>query len=174
MTQYRHSFRTLAPDYFRSVAGLALTVGPLAFLPVLTFVGWSLALAAIVFGVYALNTLVRHLSIIVLDEDGLSVRGPLGHRLAWADLSGMQLRYFSTRRDREKGWMQLNLKGTGRKLRIESTLAGFEDIVRRAAVAAAVAGLDLEAATLGNLEALGIEIDSVRQPTDPHAGFVKR
>ena len=174
MAEYRHSFRSLGPDYLRSLAGLALTAGPLAFLPVLTIVGWALALAAIAFALSALNALARHLSVVLLDDTGLRVKGPLPRRIGWADMRGFRLRYFSTRRDREKGWMQLILKGKGRTIRIESTLNGFEDIVSRAAVAAAAAGLDLETATLGNLEALGIEMNSERQPTDPHAGFVER
>ena len=40
--------------------------------------------------------------------------GPFSAALRWAELSGVTLRYFSTRKDREKGWMQLILKGSGR------------------------------------------------------------
>lgn len=189
MTVYRYSARALAPDYVRCAAGLLLTLGPLAALTVLPWVAWALGLAAAAFAAHGVRTALRHLGAIEVDGGSIAVRGPLARRIAWRELTGLRLRYFSTRRDRARGWMLLTLRGRqgrGRRagwgrgprgcgtIRIESTLPGFEDIVLRAAEAAGDAQLGLEAATLGNLETLGIESSQLRQSADPDAGFVER
>ena len=71
----------------------------------------------------------------------------------------MKLSYFSTKRDRSDGWMQLSLGSTGsRTLRVDSALEGFYDIVERAARAAETAGLPLSVATLANLRSMGITV----------------
>ena len=61
------------------------------------------------------------------------------------------------RRDGRGGWMQMIVKGSGANIRIESTLAGFADIVARAVKSAEDGGLDLSPTTLGNIEVLGIK-----------------
>lgn len=173
-TVYRHSLRSLGPDLVRAGAGLLLTLGPLAVIPTLDFVAWTLGGAAAAFGLYTLHLGLRLIGPIRIDAAGIAQGGPLARRIDWARLSGLRLRYFSTRRDREKGWLQLTLRGMGRTIRIESTLPGFDDIVGRAAKAAVAARLPLDAATLGNFQALGIDTDFVRQSADPDAGFVER
>ncbi|MBM3572175.1 MAG: hypothetical protein FJX52_07405 [Alphaproteobacteria bacterium] len=77
--------------------------------------------------------------------------------LEWPLIRDLRLRYYSTRRDRTQGWMQLRLDGPGGALSFDSHLEGFDDLVRRAAAAARTAGLKLSAATLDNLGALGID-----------------
>ncbi len=53
--------------------------------------------------------------------------------------------------------MQLELKGDGATIRLDSRIAGFNDLVERSALAAAARGVELSAATAANLEALGIK-----------------
>ena len=45
----------------------------------------------------------------------------------------MKLAYYSTRRDRKSGWMQLELGAGGARVRLDSRIAGFDRLVRRAA-----------------------------------------
>ena len=71
----------------------------------------------------------------------------------------MRLKYFSTRRDGSHGWMQLVLKGPSAKIRIESTLGGFADIVERAARTASNEDLFVSSTTLGNLKLLGVKTE---------------
>ncbi len=68
----------------------------------------------------------------------------------------MKLAYYSTRRDRRGGWMQLEL-GARRRQGAGSTagLPGSIGWCRRAAEVAAMRGIELNEATLANLEALG-------------------
>jgi hypothetical protein len=68
----------------------------------------------------------------------------------------MKLAYYSTRRDRKSGWMQLQL-GAGRaRMSLDSRLDGFEQVARQAADIASERGLALSDATAANLQALGI------------------
>ena len=154
MNVHRHGLRSLAADYARCGAGLAATVAPLVAVPLLPALAWAFAAAALLFALHGTRTALRHLSVVECGEEGIRLRGPIPKSIRWSELRGLRLRYFSARRDRERGWMQLVLKGSKSTLRVESTLAGFGDIVARAAEAAAAAGLDLSPATLGNLERL--------------------
>ena len=159
MKQYRHSIRTIAPDYIRAGVGLAVTAGPIIIVPISEPVSWTLMFLIFLFAVYAANVVIRHASVIELDETSVSVCGPFSRSLRWQDLEEMRLKYFSTRRDGTHGWMQLVLKGPGAKIRIESTLGGFADIVERAARTASSEGLFVSPTTLGNLELLGVKTE---------------
>ena len=71
----------------------------------------------------------------------------------------MKLSYFSTKRDRTDGWMQLTVGSAGgRTVKIDSSLDGFHDVVERAARAAETTGLTLSEATRANLRAMGISV----------------
>ena len=70
----------------------------------------------------------------------------------------MTLVYYSTRRDRRDGWMQLELRSGWKKVCLDSRIEGFADLVSRSASAAKVRGLTLNAATSANLAALGASL----------------
>jgi hypothetical protein len=74
----------------------------------------------------------------------------------------MKLAYYSTRRDRKSGWMQLKLAAGRSRLSLDSRLDGFERLVRHAALAAAGRDLELSEATAANLHALGIRVPELR------------
>jgi hypothetical protein len=156
MSEHRYPTRTLMEDYARGGAGIVFLA--IALVPM----HWALHL---VFGLMAAlllsfgaRTYLRGRSRIVLDDNGIAVVGPWSKRLAWTALDGLRLRYFSTRRDRKRGWMELSLRAGGTRLAIESQIEGFEEIVRRAAAAAAARGLAVDPSTEGNLAALDVPV----------------
>ena len=153
-TDYRHTLRTLAPDYIRAGGGMMLTVGPLLFAQTTGTVAWILGAGLILFAGYAIHTAIRHASTVRCDENGISVTGPLQRAVDWVDLTDIRLRYFSTRRDGRNGWMQLIVKGPHANIRIESTLTGFKDIVAVAVKMAERNEIQLSPTTLGNIEVL--------------------
>lgn len=161
MSRHRYPARALAPDYLRSAAGLAISGGPLLFLPLAPAMAWILGALGLLFAFHGLRTALRQATRIECEAHGIAARG-LGatnigaKRIRWTDLQALRLRHFSTRRDGSGGWMQLVLKGPACTIRVESTIVGFEEIVSCATVAARVGGLDLPAATLGNLDVLGL------------------
>jgi hypothetical protein len=153
----------LLADYARASAGLVFAAA-IIFLPL----HWALsvvfgAIAALLLG-FGLRTFLRQRSRVELSDTGIALTGPLSRRIDWAELAEFRLRYFSMRRDRKHGWMELTLKGRTGKLSIESQIEGFETIVERAARAAA--GLAVDEASLVNLGALGIAIPKPRRAPD--------
>lgn len=153
---FRYSWRALLPDYAAGGIGLALLLGPLAFAHPAAPVAWVLAAASALFLVYFGRTVCRQLTHIELDETGIRVRGPLGAALRWEELRSLRLDYYSTRGDREGGWMQLRLRDARRTIRIDSELEGFVELVRAAALEARRRGADLDEATRANLGVLGL------------------
>ncbi|MBI1207782.1 MAG: hypothetical protein GC191_10895 [Azospirillum sp.] len=147
----------MLPDYARAAGGLALTVVPLLAVPVSPWLAVPMLSAAGLFAVFLITTVRRQVSRIAVDDHAIRSKAPFGHTaLRWAGLTKLRLRYFSTRRDRERGWLQLILSGADVTLRLDSALDRFDQVVSRAAAAAARNGLGLDPATVDNLAALGI------------------
>jgi hypothetical protein len=78
----------------------------------------------------------------------------------WERIADVKVRYFSTRRDRERGWMQLAVRSGHGRITVDSTLEGFAEIAGHAARAAVANGVVLGGATLDNLAALGLSVDT--------------
>jgi hypothetical protein len=165
LTRYRYHPGPLLGDYARATAGLVLTALPPLVLPLSPWVALPLAVAAGLFVLFAARTAQRHMTIIEMDNTGIYARGPLGGSIPWEHLAQVRLNYYSTRRDRGLGWMQLRLKGTGagETVRIESTLDGFDEIAERVAAVARKRGIGMTDTTVSNFLALGIDAE-----TEPH------
>lgn len=154
----RYSRRALAADYFRAVLGAVLTGVPMLF------VGESPATLAVLGGLTALfvlfgfRTWLRHQTAVTFGTEGVVARGLLGGGIVWRELDQLKLGYYTTRRDRQGGWMQLTLRGGGRRLKFDSSLEGFDRLVRRAAGVAAANNLELSDATQANLAAMDIAL----------------
>ena len=155
VSRHRYPGASLAADYARGGVGVLLTAGPLLAVPVHAAVAWLLGGAAALFVFFLMRTALRHATVIETDDHGIAARGPISRTIAWPALSDVRLRYYSTRRDREQGWMQLTLRGGGRRLTVESSIEDFDAIARDAAAMARRNGIDLSEATLNNMMALG-------------------
>lgn len=155
-----YSWRSLLPDYAGGAAGLAFSLGPLAFAHPTAPAAWVLAAIGALFLVYFGRTVCRQLTHIELDDDGIRVRGPAFLRsraaIRWEGLRSLRLDYYSTRRDREGGWMQLRLRDARRTIRIDSELEGFVDLVRVVVLEARRRGIDVDEPTRANLAVLGL------------------
>lgn len=164
--QFRESSRHIYPasamvgDYLRSAAGLVPAGALLATIPLSAVAAGVLAGVAGIFAIFGLRTVLRHGTSLELTETGLRAQGLARSTIAWAELDRMRLAYYSTRRDRKSGWMQLELAAGGTKVSLDSRIEGFDRLVRRAAEAAASRGIALNEATVANLEALGVRMGS--------------
>lgn len=152
----RYGGSALLGDFGRSGAGLALTLPPLLLVEVHPAIGIVLAAMAALFAIFLARTVERRITSVMLDEEGVSISGFRTRRIRWADVSGLDLAYYSTRRDRTNGWMQLTLRTPATRLRVESTLDGFDGLVERAAAAAQAREIVLTETALENLGALGV------------------
>lgn len=162
----RHVYPTAAMigDYLRAAAGLVPTGVVFATEPVGTVAATVLGSFAAVFGIFGLRTVLRHGTRLEMSDTELRAFGAWPCTISWADLDRMKLTYYSTRRDRRSGWMQLDLAAGGSRVKLDSRIAGFDRLVRRAAEVAVSRGVALNEATLTNLEALGIRLPEPGAP----------
>lgn len=155
----RYPARAMMLDYFYTVLGLAFTLVPLALVTPLPAVTGVLVGFAILFFVFGLRTTIRHNTFVEVSNSGVTLRSLWGTKVTWGELRELKLSYFSTRRDRHGGWMQLRLRGQKRTIRVDSTLDGFEKLVARAVREARAREFELGLETAQNLMALGV-VDS--------------
>lgn len=160
MSSHQYSSKALAADYFRSALGVFAPLALIFFTELLPLVFYFMAALALLFGMYGLRTAWRQGTVLTVDGNGVRQEGPLGGLLDravdWSDLRDIRLRYYSTRRDRSAGWMQLIVRGTAGRIRMDSNLPGFEDIVRQACAEARERRLTTDPATAANLSSLGL------------------
>ncbi len=174
-TRHIYPASAMVGDYLRAAAGLIPTGILFATVPLGTVAATVLGGFAAMFGLFGLRTLLRHGTRVEMTDTELSVHGATRRTIAWAELDRMKLAYYSTSRDRRSGWMQLELRAGGgagnaavsTKVQIDSRIAGFDSLVRRAAEAAAFRGLALSDATVANLESLGIRVPDHDPAYDP-------
>jgi hypothetical protein len=152
----RYPIATLYADYLRAGLGLALTAGPLLLLDLADGIALVLGALALLFAWFGVRTVLRQLSRVELSGNAIALHGPLSRRVAWADLERMKLAYYAPRRSRDQGWLQLTLRSTdGGAIQLDSTLAGFDQVLGAASRAARAKALPLDPATQANLAELG-------------------
>jgi len=159
MSEYRYAPGALTGDLVRAGIGFVLCAIPLAAISLELWTAVLLTVPAGLFALFGVRTWLRRGMRVAVDDDGITATGLAPTRIPWDDLHRFKLSYFSTRRDRSNGWMQLNLRGASGRLSVDSNLDGFDDICRRAFRAAADNGIELSSATLRNLAELGLVSD---------------
>jgi hypothetical protein len=154
MTRHAYPGSAMLADYLRAAAGFVPTSTILATVRVSVAAGAILAGIAALFLLFGIRTALRHRTIIEASDTAIRASGPFAASFAWSELDRLKLAYYSARRDRRDGWLQLEL-GAGRSvLRLDSRIDGFAALVERASRAAAARGLPFDAATTANLTAL--------------------
>ena len=158
MTCYAYPTSAMYGDYLRSAAGFIPTAAVLAIMPVGVVAVTVLGGFATLFVVFGVRTILRHGTRFEITKSALRATGLRRTSIAWGQLDRMTLAYYSTRRDRRDGWMQLELRSGWTRVRLDSRIEGFTELVDEAARAARCRGLTLNAATLANLSALGVSL----------------
>jgi hypothetical protein len=171
MTTHRYHRRDLNADFLRAGLGLAACITPMFFIAPGAAATYVLALPAAFFGLFGLRTRLHTRAVVTLDDDAIEITGWMSSRIAWNDLEALKLSYFSTRRDREAGWMQLTLRVVGQKIALNSSLEGFEDICRHAFHVTQTRDIELSDATARNLAAIGLGVDDLIQHTKKPAAL---
>lgn len=158
MTEHHYPKGSLVKDYLRAAGGLILTAAPFFMVEMGPVISTILALVVMLFIGYGVSTWHRQRTTIRLSEDGILAHGLFIKNVAWSELEEMKLSYYSTQRDKREGWMQLVLSGGGVRLKLDSTLQGFDQIVGRAMRAAEARHLQFSETTVENLRSLGLEL----------------
>jgi hypothetical protein len=155
MTRHVYPSGAMLGDYLRAAAGIVPAAAILATTRVSLTVATLLTGFAGLFLVFGIRTAIYHGTALELSEAALSARGPFAASIAWSELDGMRLAFYSTRRDKGAGWLQLELRAGRSIVRLDSRIEGFTALVALAARAAEARGLALDPATAANLSALG-------------------
>ncbi len=153
---HRYQRGALYADYARAGTGFTLTAGPLLLVDPNAVIVVILGGFAVLFALFGARSAARHAMTVEITDQGLATTGPRPVGFGWHELDQFRLKYYSTRRDRASGWMELQLGAGGRRLKLDSTLEGFPDVVRRGAEAARANALDLDPWTIENLNGLGL------------------
>jgi hypothetical protein len=160
MTCYAYPTSAMYGDYLRAAAGFVPTAAILATAPVGIVASTVLSGFVALFAVFGLRTVLRHGTRFEMTGSALRASGLRRTSIAWGELDRMTLSYYSTRRDRRDGWMQLELRSGWTKVRLDSRIDGFAELVDKSARAARSRGLTLNGATLANLAALGVSLQA--------------
>lgn len=158
MKRYRYPTRALVIDDAKAAVGLIICAGPLFLDDLSRFWLYVFSVLTALFVVFAIRTAIRHTRVIELSDKGVRTRGLMATGFDWEEVERIQLRYYSTRRDHERGWMSLKLSSPGSSVVIDSSIAGFEDIARQVADVARYRQIDLSPASRENFDAMGISI----------------
>ena len=165
MTELRYPARALAGDYIRAGLGLAASLGPALALPADSLILYVLVPMALLFAVFGFRTWRNQITRVQIDGEGVSLFSPGRVSFAWRQVRSVGLNYYSTRRDRTGGWMQLTIKAADgdaeRRIRLDSRLERFDEVARLAADAARTANLELSPATAQNFAAIGVDVSSL-------------
>ncbi len=183
MSDLRYPLAALRGDYLRAALGTTLSLAPALAVPLASPVDYLLLPAAALFVIFGLRTWQRQQSRVVIDRQGISLFRAGQVSFPWRSIRTVRLSYFSTRADRREGWMQLTLTGEDpqrsrglRKIRIDSSLDGFEQVARCAAVAIRMNELTVTPTTRANFDALGVDladIDLAEAMADPTADMAR-
>jgi hypothetical protein len=156
---HQYPLRSLYGDYVRAAIGVGFCSVPLSFVndsPVLLTILSGVLLLFLGFGA---KTAMRHLTVIETEEEGIIANGPLGQRIAWRDIDKVALKFYSTRRDTKEGWMQLTLYGATKKMTLESSLDGFNEVADAVIQAGFRNNAQMDETTMENVAAMGIVVD---------------
>lgn len=159
MKELRYSRGALLADDARGAAGLAICAAPLIFLEPMTWLVWVLIACAAVFAVFLLRCAIKHLTVVRVSDDAIATDGPLRARIHWAEVTGVSLKFFATKRRSREGWMQLKLRDGARRIVVDSHLEGFTGIAERAGRAVTANRVEVDIPTRENFAALGVRLD---------------
>jgi hypothetical protein len=154
---YRWPPGSLNGDYIRSGLGFGLSFFFAILVPIGSLVFPVLVTLTLVFAAFLAQTTLRARTAFALLPEGLGVSGFFGSRMfRWDELDHFALRYYTLRRDKEAGWMDLKLGAAGRTVTLDDRVDGFHAILARAWQAARDRDLGVSASTFANLTAAGL------------------
>ena len=143
-------------EFTYTIVGLLFSLVPITLTPALPEICGILSFLALLFFLFGLRTIIRQYTSIEISENKISVSGLLGFSITWSEIQELKLSYFSTRREKSDGWMQLKLGAHNHTLRVDSSLSGFSKLVSEAVKNTLGNGLKFSPKTIQNLKVLGV------------------
>ena len=161
---FRYPRDAIMKDYMQAGAGVLIFGCPLVLYGPNVYVAGVLGAIVLMFAVFGWSAWRRGRSVIVVTDEAIAIEGAGAVGISWPEIERVGLRYFPVRRGRGRegaderggGWMQLKIEGAGAKIKIDSTLNGFDDVARRVAAAIERHHIATAPATKPNFAALGL------------------
>ncbi len=170
MSLHAYPRSALVGDYVRAGVGFVLTAGPLLWVKPASVMVYILGCLAMLFAIFGFRTYLRQATRLGLTAEDIRSIGPFGTTIRWDELRHVELRFFSTQRSRREGWMQLKMKGAGKRIQIDSTISAFSEIAHTVVRHALDRGVPLDEYTRVNFQSLGVELpDGDPEPAKPSA-----
>ena len=141
----------------RAGVGLAIALTLWIGLPGKTHIHVIFGGLTLLFALFTIRTAWRQRLRFELAADGLVQVWPRRRVLLWDRLDSLRLRYYSTRRNREGGWMTLTMRAGDVRLAVVSSLEQFERVAAAAARAAGARGIEIDPGSRANLDALALD-----------------
>lgn len=158
MSEHQYPSSAIYGDYARAAFGFGLTAGPLVLLDLATVMAALFAALAALFGWFGWRTALRQISRVQVTPEAIALRGPIERRIPWAELRRVKLAYYAAARGRRNGWLQLTLRGNGRVIRMDSSLEGFDRILRSVQAQVRAQNLPVDPTTASNFGELGFAV----------------
>mgnify|MGYP003626696624 FL=1 len=158
-TMHYYPSKELIGDYIRGAIGVVICATPIVLTGSMPVAGWILGVLVLLFAGFIIRTALRHYTRVAMDDLGLTSSGIIRKQIAWTDVSKVKMRYYSTKRDRTEGWMQLKITGQrGRTIEMDSILTDFQSIISKLGTAAVQAGAIMDETTRANFALMGIDL----------------
>ena len=169
--ELRYPTNSLYADYLRALAGIVFFGGWFVFSADSPVWATILGLLLLVFISYGIRTFLYQVTTIRVLPDAVEFDGPFGRRISLDNINRVDLRYYSTRRDRSgrrrnDGWMQMKICDSRGCMQIESTLTSFDALAAKIATAAFRNNAEMSETTLENLTTMGITVTFPEEPAE--------
>ena len=163
--QFSYPSGAIYKDYGQAAAGAIIFGIPLAYAHTNIYAVVILGAIVLMFLSFAWSTYRRHRTVIAVTRDGISTEGAIHTALRWTEITCVDLRYFSTKRERGRGrpatdegtgWMQLRLDGDGGTIKVDSSVHDFLGLASRVMRAINLHRLTMTESADVNFAALGL------------------
>lgn len=152
-------------DYGQAAAGVVIFGIPLVYAHSNIYAVVILGAIVLMFLSFAWTTWQRHRTVIAVTDDGIWTEGATHTALRWTEITRVDLKYFSTKRERGRGgaatdegsgWMQLRLDGPGGTIKVDSSVGDFRDLAVRVVHAIEQHRLTMSESAHVNFAAMGL------------------
>ena len=158
MTSHRYPTKSLTGDYIRGLIGFSVTGLLLLSANMLMIIQYIFIVLTIFFGGFIFRTWLKQNTTLEISNHKIESYNFYKKTIYWNDITKIQLRYFSTRRDRTQGWFHLTLKSSKNSLSVDSNLEGFQTLLARCSKAISDNQLEISQTTLENFQSADIPI----------------
>jgi hypothetical protein len=171
---FNYPTKALFKDYMQSLLGAAIFSTPLIVAWSNPYVATILGAIVLMFLSFGFATWRRHKSSILVTDEAIGSVGARVIKMPWDRIDRVDLRYFSTRRekgrlavgDEKGGWMQMKLHCEGAILRIDSSIQDFDKLSSFVAEALKSSQVQMSPVTMENFSALGLTVGPALENED--------